>query len=85
MDSKQYIIFATSELYKVNFNEVLETLVRTSVDGSKTFVKYFGTMPPSVASLTTKEGPYTNAEILTILETSEWSQLPEWYTPGKSI
>jgi hypothetical protein len=88
MDSKQYIIFATSELDKINFYEVLETstdTIRRSVNGSKTFVKYFGTMPPSVASLTTKEGPYTNAEILTILDTLEWSQLPEWYTPGKSI
>jgi hypothetical protein len=42
-------------------------------------------MPSSVLSLTTKEGPYTHEQILTILPTSEWLKLPEWYTPGKSI
>jgi hypothetical protein len=87
-NNKSYIILATSELDKINFYEVLETsadTVKRSIDGSKTFVKYFDTMPPSVASLTTKEGPYTNEQMLTILQTSEWLKLPEWYTPGKSI
>ena len=73
MDTK-YIILNTSELYKVDFNEVLETLVRTSVNGSKTFVKYTSdNMPVSVVSLTTKEGPYTVDEIHTILATAEWN------------
>lgn len=73
MDIK-YIILNTSELYKVNFNEVLETAVRPSVDGLKTFVKYTSNeMPTSVANLTTKEGPYNIEEITTILSTSEWN------------
>lgn len=81
MDSKQYIIFATSELDKINFNEVHETsadTVRRSLDGLKTFVKYTGDMPASVASLTTKEGPYSPTEISAILETPEWYVKPDW-------
>ena len=70
-----YIVFNTSELNQIDFSQVYETsidTVRLSLNGLKTFVKYSGTMPSSVASLTTKEGPYTHDEILTILETSEW-------------
>jgi hypothetical protein len=81
MDSKQYIIFATSELDKINFDEVYETsanTVRRSIDGLKTFVKYTGDMPASVASLTTKEGPHTHEQITSILETSEWFVKPDW-------
>jgi hypothetical protein len=72
MDTK-YIILNTAELYKVNFNEVLDTVVRVSVDGSKTFVKYTSNeMPASVINLSTKEGPYSNIEMLDILSTIEW-------------
>jgi hypothetical protein len=70
-----YIIFATSELNQIDFSQVYETdidTVRLSLNGLKTFVKYSGTMPSSVASLTTKEGPFTHDEILTILQTPEW-------------
>lgn len=71
------MIFGVSELPNVNFSEVLETsaeTVRKSADGSKTFVKWEGEeVPPSIQSLTTKEGPYTYSEILSILETPEWT------------
>jgi hypothetical protein len=81
MDSKQYIIFATSELDKINFDEVMETsadTVRRSIDGLKTFVKYTGNMPASVSSLDSKEGPHTHEQMLTTLETSEWFVKPDW-------
>ncbi len=71
------MIFNVSELDVINFNEVLETsadTVRKSVDGTKTFVKWDGaTIPSSVEALTTKEGPYTYTEILSILSTSIWT------------
>lgn len=74
---RQFMIFNTSELPLINFNEVLETseeTVRKSIDGTKTFVKWEGnTIPPSVESLTTSEGPFTYEEILEILNTSEWT------------
>jgi hypothetical protein len=70
------MIFNVSELNKINFNEVLETsidTVRKSVDLTKTFVKWDGTIPNCVNNLTTKEGPYTYDEILVILSTPEWT------------
>jgi hypothetical protein len=72
---RNFIIFNVSELTNINFNEVLETsidTVRKSVDGQKTFVKWEGEIPECVISLTTKEGPYTNTEILEILNSSDW-------------
>ena len=72
-----YVIFDTTETGSVNFTEVKETSIHTlrlSVSGSQTFVKYEGdTMPTSVSSLTTKEGPYSHTEILNILTGSEWT------------
>ena len=74
---REFMIFNVSELNKINFNEVLETsedTVRKSVDLTKTFVKWDGvTIPQCVQNLTTKEGPYTYNEILTILATPEWT------------
>ena len=71
------MIFNVSELSQIDFTQVLETsidTVRKSVDETKTFVKWDGTtIPSSVDSLTTKEGPYTYEEILTILATPEWT------------
>jgi hypothetical protein len=75
-ENREYIIFNVSELPLVNFNEVLETsvdTVRKSVDLTKTFVKWNGTAPSFVDNLTTKEGPYTHTEMLSVLSTSEWT------------
>jgi len=76
-DHRNFMIFNVSELGTIDFNEVLETsqdTVRKSVDETKTFVKWEGdNTPTSVDSLTTKEGPYTYNEMLTILATPEWT------------
>jgi hypothetical protein len=75
--NREFMIFNVSELNLIDFTQVLETsidTVRRSVDGTKTFVKWDGnTIPSSVDSLTTKEGPYTYDEILTILNGPEWT------------
>jgi hypothetical protein len=76
-ENRQFMIFNVSELPNIDFTQVLETseeTVRKSVDQTKTFVKWDGEMPEGVSTLTTKEGPYTYEEILTILSTSEWSK-----------
>ena len=76
MNDRKYVIFDCSELPSVNFSEVMETsadTVRKSVDQTKTFVKYEGAQPASVAALTTKSQEYTHEEILAILATSEWT------------
>ena len=76
-EHRNFMIFNVSELDSVDFTQVLETskdTVRKSIDETKTFVKWDGeTIPSSVDSLTTKEGPYTYNEILTILSTREWT------------
>ena len=76
-EHRNFMIFNVSELDSVDFTQVLETskdTVRKSIDETKTFVKWEGdNTPTSVDYLTTKEGPYTYNEILTILSTPEWT------------
>jgi hypothetical protein len=80
-EQRNFAIFFTTELNQINFDEVLETsadTVRTSVNGTKTFVKWDGeTPPPSVQALTTIEGYYTYTEMLDILSGEEWTEILE--------
>jgi hypothetical protein len=75
--TRKFMIFNVSELSNIDFTQILETsidTVRLSVDGDLTFVKWdSNTMPSSIDALTTKEGPYTYDEILTILATNMWT------------
>jgi hypothetical protein len=76
-EDRNFMIFNVSELSNIDFTQVLETsidTVRTSIDETKTFVKWDGNyIPSSVESLTTKEGPYTYTEMITILNGPEWT------------
>ena len=76
-EQRNFVIFDVAELSTIDFGQVLETsadTVRKSVDGTKTFVKWDGeTAPPCIESLTTKSQYYTYEEMLTILDTEEWS------------
>lgn len=76
-DNRHYVIFDTTETGSINFDEVMETAadtLRLNVSQSRTFVKYEGdTMPSTVSTLTTKEGPYSHTEILNLLTGSEWT------------
>jgi len=80
-ESRQFMILNTSEISSIRFDDVLESsasTLRRSVDGSKTFIKWDGTMPSWVNDLTTKEGPYTYTQIIDILSTSDWiSEVPD--------
>ena len=82
-ENRQFAVFNTSELDKINFNEVLETskdTLRFSSDKTKTFVKWDGdTVPPSVQSLTTAQY-YTYEEILELLTGPEWYSKPIVFT-----
>lgn len=74
---KQFVIFSTTELNKINFDEVLETsidTVRKSLDGTLTFVKWHGTTPSSVETLETKSDVYSEEEIRQIIDTPEWNE-----------
>jgi hypothetical protein len=74
--NRKYIIFSTSELDKINFDEVFETsaeTVRKSLNQTKTFVKWDGDeIPSSVQTLQTKTAVYNHQQILEILSTDEW-------------
>jgi hypothetical protein len=75
-NERQYLIFPTTQLSKVDFTQVLETsedTVRKSIDSTKTFVKWSGEQPSFVSTLDNTEGPYTHDEIIEILSTEEWS------------
>jgi len=75
-EQRNFAIFSTTELDKIDFTQVLETnetTVRKSVNETKTFVKWDGEQPEFVSELTTLEGLYTYTEILDILSGEEWS------------
>ena len=77
LEHRSYVIFSTSELSVIDFDQVLEDsvdTVRKSIDQSKTLVKWDGeSIPSSVQQLTTSEGIYNNEEILVIMNTDEWT------------
>ena len=71
-----YVIIDASDVSSVDFDEVLETsedTLRWNVDpaGTKTFVK-FNSADPTPSFLEGKT-QYTNAEIIPILNTEEWT------------
>jgi hypothetical protein len=75
-ENRKYVIIPAAEIDNVNFAEVLETAPETcrySLDGTKTFVKYEGIQPASVAAILSKSQEYTHDEILAILATAEWT------------
>jgi hypothetical protein len=75
-EQRNFVIFNVEELPLINFDEVLETsaeTVRTSVDGTLTFVKWDGNLPNCIENLTTKSEYYTYTEMLEILNTEVWT------------
>ena len=75
-ENRRWVIIPSTSIGEINFGDVLETsehTLRKSVDESKTFVKYEGTQPSSVASITGVSSEYTHSEILAVLATEEWS------------
>lgn len=76
MENRNYVIFDASEVSEIDFSQVLETSAETlrfSVDGTKTFVKFEGSVPSCLENVTSKSEPYTHSEILEILATEEWT------------
>ena len=76
-DHRNYIIFDSSNLNLINFDEVLEdsiNTVRKSLDDLKVVLKCEGdVVPPSVAALPSYDGIYNHDEVFTIMNTLEWS------------
>jgi len=80
MQEKKFIILDISEVDHIDFSEVLESEVGTlrfSVDGTKTFVKYFGDQPDFAFEITNDlvgKKEYSHKEFLKILEGEEWTK-----------
>jgi hypothetical protein len=75
-ETRKYVIIPAVEINNINFSEVLETApgtCRYSVDSAKTFIKYDGEQPPSVAAISSKSQEYSHEEILAVLSTEEWT------------
>lgn len=82
---KYFMIFNVSEINSIDYSQLLTTppealesvggtTLRFSVDGTKTFVKYEGIeIPTCLVGLTTKEGPYNYEQMLSIIQSSEWT------------
>ena len=74
-ENRKYVVFNTSETGSINFSQIMESSVNTlrlNNSGSKTFVKYEGSQPSSVAGLSSKSDEYTHTQILNVLTGSEW-------------
>jgi hypothetical protein len=77
-DHRHYVILATSDISKLVFSEVLETSVqtlRTSTDGTQTFIKYDEEQPACLDECSSKSEPYSHDEFLTIVSTAAWSEV----------
>ena len=85
--AEKWVIADANEAESIDLSEVIETSVNhvyipgtingvahdnLHVSGSKTFVKYEGSQPSSIAALTTKSEEYSLSEISNILTGSEW-------------
>ena len=77
MISTKYIIIDTIELDGVDFektNEISADTLRYSIDGNKTFVSWDGELPSFIDSLLTKSEIYSEAEMLELLEGTDWKK-----------
>lgn len=83
---RKFLIFDSSELNKVDFSEVFESIdtVRQSIDKSKTLIKWDEItaapliseklIPSFVENIISKQGPYSYEEILLILNSNDWKE-----------
>jgi hypothetical protein len=76
MSERVYAIIPTTEIAKVNFDEILQTseeTLRYSLDESKAVIKWSEDDPSFIKEIVGAEGPYSHLEILVILDSDEWT------------
>ena len=69
--ARKYVIINANEVSSVDFSQVLETstdTLRYKLDGNQTLVKFEGSTPSFLDGKT----QYTQSEIKTILQNSDW-------------
>ena len=81
-EDRNYVIISSGDAATVvDFSEVMETsfdTLRFSVDGTQTFVKHKGDIPPSVSGCSSKSQAYCHSEILDILNGADWTPSGEF-------
>ena len=71
-NSHTYVIIDADVVDSVDFSKVINTsanMLRYSLDGTKTFVKFEGDTPSFLEGKT----QYSHAEILPIMQSAEWT------------
>lgn len=74
--NRRWIFLNTSETGSLDFSQIMETSsgsLRLNNSGSRTFVKYDGSMPSSVSGLSSKSAEYSHSAVLNVLTGSEWT------------
>jgi len=72
--SLNYVIIDDDVVPQIDFNQVQETnddTLRWNVEGTQTLVKFSSSEP--VPSFLVGKTQYTHAEILTIMQTTDWT------------
>tara|TARA_R110000744_G_scaffold41608_2_gene94022 strand:+ start:420 stop:641 length:222 start_codon:yes stop_codon:yes gene_type:complete len=67
-----YVIYNTTDVASIDFNDIVQTsqeTLRTSVDGTKTVLKFKGEMPDFLSGLP----QYNHSDIASIMATAEWT------------
>ncbi len=76
MNNFKYIVFNSSEQHILNLNELLifcADPIRKSSDEIHSYVKYYGVMPQSVASLSSRSQEYTREQIQALIVNENWN------------
>jgi hypothetical protein len=74
--NRRWVFLNTSETGSLDFSQVLETnsgSLRLNNSGSRTFIKYEGSMPSSVSGLSSNSAEYSHSAVLNVLTGSEWT------------
>ncbi len=71
MEDRTYVILNVSDVTdEMLQNSMQKRIIRTSIDGTKTVLKWVGDTPSCFEGMTT----YNNSEILTQLSGSDWTE-----------
>ena len=74
--NRRWVFLNTSETGSLDFSQEMETSsgnLRLNNSGSRTFVKYDGSIPSSVSGLSSKSAEYSHSAVLNVLTGSEWA------------
>lgn len=81
MSNLTYVIVPVSELDKLtlsNYEQTSWDTLNKDHTNTRTVLKYYGTKPAELDTLTSFEGPYTLEEVTPIVDSETWRPIPEW-------